>query len=89
MSKLKPRDLQILRYPGGKAKLASNPAFQTLIDSLIDEAGDDTFYEGFYGSGAVTLDVAIRHPELKLVGSELDSTIFSFWKLISDGTNAE
>ena len=79
------RDYQPFRYPGGKTKLAQNPAFQALIDSIL--VGSDTLYEGFLGSAAVTLDVALRRPDLKFIGIDRDVTISGFWQLISEGTD--
>ena len=46
----------------------------------------DTFYEGFLGSAAVTLDVALRYPNMKFVATDYDSTIAGFWELIGNGT---
>ncbi len=81
------KDYQPFRYPGGKTKLACNPAFRALLDPLLD--GADTFYEGFLGSAAVTLDIALRYPNLKFEACELDPTISGFWQLISEGTEAQ
>lgn len=81
------RNYQPFRYPGGKTKLAKNPAFVALLDSLV--ASRDTFYEGFLGSAAVTLDVALRYPAMKFVAADRDITISGFWQLIAAGTDAE
>ena len=79
-----PRNYQPFRYPGGKSKLAANPVFRTLLDSIL--LGADTFYEGFLGSAAITLDIAIRYPNMKFVGVDRDVTISGFWQLIAEGT---
>jgi DNA adenine methylase len=46
----------------------------------------DTFYEGFLGSAAVTLDVALRYPAMKFVAADCDSTVAGFWELVGNGT---
>ena len=81
------RNYQPFRYPGGKTKLAKNPAFRSLLDPML--AGADTFYEGFLGSASITLDVALRYPNLKFVGTDYDFTISGFWELIGSGTDAQ
>jgi DNA adenine methylase len=81
------RNYQPFRYPGGKTKLAKNPAFRSLLDPILQ--GADTFYEGFLGSASITLDVALRYPNLKLVATDYDFTISGFWELIGDGTDAQ
>jgi DNA adenine methylase len=78
------RSYQPFRYPGGKTRLARNPVFRSLLDPMLE--GADTFYEGFLGSAAVTLDVAIRYPNMKFVATDYDSTIAGFWELIGEGT---
>src|SRR5271157_5098186 len=81
------RSYQPFRYPGGKTKLAKNPTFRAMLDPML--AGADTFYEGFLGSAAVTLDVALRYPNMKFVGVDMDSTIAGFWELIGSGTEEQ
>jgi len=81
------RNYQPFRYPGGKTKLAKNPTFRAMLDPML--AGADTFYEGFLGSAAVTLDVALRYPNMKFVGVDMDSTIAGFWELIGSGTEEQ
>jgi DNA adenine methylase len=81
------RNYQPFRYPGGKTKLAKNPAFRVLLDSML--TGAETFYEGFLGSAAITLDLALRYPRMKFVGCDRDRTISGFWQLIARGTDAE
>ena len=51
--------------------------------------GADTFYEGFLGSASITLDVALRYPNLKLVATDYDFTISGFWELIGNGSDAQ
>lgn len=81
------RNYQPFRYPGGKTKLAKNPAFRSLLDPILQ--GVETFYEGFLGSASITLDVALRYPNLKFVGTDYDLTISGFWELIGSGTDAQ
>ena len=78
---------QPFRYPGGKSKLAINPAFRAMLYPIA--ASGDTFYEGFVGSAAVTLDIALHFPEKKLVVCDKDFTISGFWELIANGTDDE
>ena len=58
-----------------------------LLDPMLE--GADTFYEGFLGSAAVTLDVALRYPNMKFVATDYDSTIAGFWELIGSGTEEQ
>jgi DNA adenine methylase len=81
------RNYQPFRYPGGKGKLAANPMFRSLLDPLL--VGADTFYEGFLGSASITLDVALRYPNMKFVATDYDFTISGFWELIGTGTDAQ
>jgi DNA adenine methylase len=81
------RNYQPFRYPGGKGKLAANPMFRSLLDPLLVSA--DTFYEGFLGSASITLDVALRYPNMKFVATDYDFTISGFWELIGTGTDAQ
>lgn len=77
------RDYQPFRYPGGKTKLAKNPAFRALIDSMVQNA--DTFYEGFLGSAAISLDLALRYPNLKFAACDRDINMSGFWHLVAEG----
>lgn len=69
----------ILRFPGSKSKLL--PFLRPYIDKLVD--GRDTFYDAFIGSGAVLLDTARRHPNLKLYANDADAGLVAFWKIVS------
>ncbi len=51
--------------------------------------GADTFYEAFLGSASITLDVALRHPNMRFVATDYDFTISGFWELIGSGTDAQ
>ena len=82
-----PKAYQPFRYPGGKAKLAVSPLFRSLIDPLARKA--ECFYEGFLGSGAVTLDLALRFPNLRFSVSEKDENMAAFWRLVASGTEEE
>jgi DNA adenine methylase len=81
------RNYQPFRYPGGKGKLAKNPSFRSLLDPMLQDA--DTFYEGFLGSASITLDVALRYPNMKFVATDYDFTISGFWELIASGSDAQ
>src|SRR5271156_5942421 len=81
------RNYQPFRYPGGKTKLAKNPVFRAVLDPMLENVS--TFYEGFLGSAAVTLDIALRYPNMKFVAVDYDSTIAGFWELIGNGTEEQ
>lgn len=81
------KDYQLFRYPGGKSKLIINPAFLALLYPLAQSA--ETFYEGFVGSAAVSLAVAIQFPEKKISITDKDLTISGFWELIANGTDEQ
>src|SRR5208337_584982 len=82
-----PKHYQPFRYPGGKSKLAVNPAFQSLLYPVAESG--DTFYEGFVGSAAITINVALAYREKKLVVTDLDNSISGFWLLVAEGTDEE
>lgn len=69
----------ILRFPGAKTKLL--PLLRPYIDRLVDGRG--SFHDVFLGSGAVLLDTARRHPNLKLYANDADSGLVAFWKIVS------
>jgi DNA adenine methylase len=84
---VKPRDYQIFRYPGGKSKLAAQLKFKDLIASL--DLKDGVFYEGFFGSGAVSLSVAVERADVGFSVCELDRDMSGFWQLIASGPEFE
>ena len=69
----------ILRFPGGKTQLL--PLLRPHLDRLLD--GQDSFHDVFLGSGAVLLDMARRHPKLKLYANDADAGLMAFWKIVS------
>ena len=69
----------ILRFPGAKTKLL--PLLRPYIDRLLD--GRDAFHDVFLGSGAVLLDTARRHPNLRLFANDADAGLIAFWKIVS------
>jgi DNA adenine methylase len=69
----------ILRFPGAKTKLL--PLLRPYLDKLVD--GQDSFHDAFIGSGAVLLDTARRHPDLKLQANDADAGLVAFWKVVS------
>jgi DNA adenine methylase len=77
----------MFRYPGSKAKLALNPFFRALMDPLMEQS--PCFYEGFLGSAAVTLDLALRFPTKQFVVTDKDENIAAFWQLVASGTPEE
>ena len=81
------KNYQPFRYPGGKSKLIINPAFLALLYPLAQSG--EVFYEGFVGSAAVSLAVAIQFPEKRIFVTDKDPTISGFWELIANGTDEE
>jgi DNA adenine methylase len=81
------REYQLFRYPGGKSKLYQNPAFRALLGTILPTS--NTFYEGFVGSAAVTIGVALQFPEKRFIINDLDPTIAGFWELVATGNDAE
>ncbi len=69
----------ILRFPGGKANLL--PSLRPYLDRLVD--GHGAFHDVFVGSGAVLLDVARRHPDLRLHANDADAGLMTFWNIVS------
>jgi DNA adenine methylase len=69
----------ILRFPGAKTKLL--PRLRPYLDKLVD--GQDSFHDAFIGSGAVLLDTAQRHPNLRLCANDADAELIAFWRVVS------
>lgn len=69
----------ILRFPGGKANLL--PSLRPYLDRLVD--GHGAFHDVFVGSGAMLLDVARRHPDLRLHANDADAGLMTFWNIVS------
>jgi DNA adenine methylase len=69
----------ILRFPGGKANLLTS--LRPYLDRLVN--GHDSFHDVFVGSGAVLLDVARRHPDLRLHANDADAGLMTFWRIVS------
>jgi DNA adenine methylase len=69
----------MLRFAGSKGKLL--PLLRMYIDRLVD--GQDSFHDAFLGSGAVLLDTAHRHPNLRLYANDADAGLVAFWKVVS------
>lgn len=65
----------VFRYPGGKTKLLKK--FQHLL--VLKDT--DTYYEPFVGGGSVTVHIAKKYPNTKIVINDLDEYVYSFWKL--------
>lgn len=80
------RDYQVFRYPGSKAKLADDPGYRSLLAKYLSYG---IFYEAFAGSAAITLSLAIQHPDMAFHMCDRDSEISSFWRVISRGDSAE
>ena len=67
------------RYPGSKNKLLKT--LRVPLDKIIYNG--DSFSDAFVGGGSVLLDVATRHPQLKLFANDKDRWVYCFWKLVS------
>lgn len=70
----------ILRFPGGKTNLL--PRLRPYLDHLLE--GQNSFHDVFLGSGAVLLDVARRHPKVRLHANDADAGLMAFWSIVSD-----
>lgn len=72
-----------LRYPGGKAKLAS------FMEYMIDERGHrgGTYIEPFAGGAGVAIELLQKGVVNKIVINDYDKGIWSFWKSILTETN--
>ena len=75
--------MSVFRYPGGKTRLLPN--IRMFIDASIKCSGYNQFIDAFVGGGSVLCDVAMRHPNLKLVAVEADDWVGSFWWMIATG----
>ncbi len=75
--------MALFRYPGGKSKFYERilPYFR-LIDSC-------TFIEPFTGGGSVSLAVAKKYPNIKLILNDREPHMYSFWYLIACATDAQ
>ena len=72
--------ISIFRYPGGKAKLASQ------IISRFSDKKATVFMEPFCGGASVTIEMARLHPKLYFVINDVNSKMSDFWKtVISSG----
>lgn len=58
-------------YPGGKVRLL--PHLRRLLDVAVDGASE--FHDVFGGGGSVTLDVATRHPGVRLFLNDIDPAV--------------
>lgn len=75
----------IFRYPGAKSRLLGQlrPHLDTAIDGMND------FCDLFVGGGSVLIDVAERHPGIRLIANDLDTTIASFWRMVAGEGDAD
>jgi len=73
-----------LRYPGGKASLAST------VSSIISENGYSNSYyaEPFAGGAGVALDLLFSGKVLKIFLNDFDYHIYAFWRSILDETDS-
>ena len=69
----------ILRFPGSKTKLL--PLLRPYIDRLVE--GRDSFHDVFVGAGTLLLDVALRHPSVRLYANDADAALIAFWRVVS------
>ena len=72
-----------LRYPGGKAKIAS------LVSAIIRENGlhCQTYLEPFAGGAGVALHLLLNREVERIVINDVDKAVYSFWKAILEETN--
>ena len=73
-----------LRYPGGKAKIAS------LVQLLINKARiqHTTYVEPFAGGAGVALSLLMADAVDQIVINDYDKAIYSIWRAIKEDTNA-
>lgn len=71
-----PRIKSILRYPGGKFRVAKN-----LVDAMpLDGIGK--YVEPFIGGGTVMLEVLSRRPGIKVIAADIDWELINFWQSV-------
>jgi DNA adenine methylase len=61
----------VVIYPGGKARLL--PGIRSHLDAALVGSGE--FHDVFGGGGSVTLDVARRHPDVRLFINDIDPVV--------------
>lgn len=79
------KPIKIFRYPGSKAKLL--PGILPAIEKLLQTRS--TFCDAFVGGGSVLIRIAQLYPDIKLMCNDKDDFVFSFWKIMADGTDAD
>ena len=77
------KNYAVFRYPGGKLKLAKHiiPYFKNACPS-INFDGQFDFLEPFVGGGGMTINVAKRFPNAKIIINDLDENIYQFWNIL-------
>jgi len=70
--------VSLLRYIGGKSKLAS------YITSYIDVPHNGVFCDPFVGGGSVAIATAIKHEHARIVLNDLDPEVSNFWSVVVD-----
>ncbi len=73
------------RYPGSKAKLL--PVIEPFIEKSLEHSS--SFADLFVGGGSVLLDVAEDYPDKELIINDKDPFIYSFWKVMANGSSGE
>lgn len=76
--------MALLRYPGGKSRYT-----HFILPALYKLSGFSLYVEPFVGGGSVTLAMAARHPNVKLVLNDFDPGIAAFWDLIGNAPEPE
>ena len=75
----------IFRYPGGKSRVASS-----LVDIMENDIiSQGKFLDAFVGGGAVLLEVARRHPNVKLWANDKDPNMAAFWSMVAGKGDAD
>jgi DNA adenine methylase len=76
--------MALLRYPGGKSKYTD-----FILPVLYKLSGFSVYVEPFVGGGSVSLAMAAKHPNVKLVLNDFDQGVAAFWDLIANAPESE
>lgn len=73
------------RYPGAKNKLLKH------ITPHIEQSLTKTnvFCDAFVGGGSVLLEIATKYPNIQLFCNDKDTFVYSFWNVVSSGSDEE
>src|ERR1700680_4424138 len=78
------RYLSPLRYPGGKARLA------TFVKALLqfNQLGDANYIEPYAGGASVALELLLNEHVLHVHVNAIDRSVFAFWHTVLHDTQA-